>query len=114
LFVVGDVADDVGNVLIAFLFVGDEGRIVVVIVVERVVDLDIVFRFRRDGLDLAGFLLGVGLLQRDHVLALGHFRRVLVGVARFSATTRRSNRSNRHDFAGVGRDDRILVQIVEL
>ena len=62
---------------VAFLFVGDEGRIVVVIVVDGVVDLDIVFRFRCDGLDLAGVLLGIGLFQ---TLAL------IPGVSRSGAT----------------------------
>src|SRR6266851_737391 len=34
LLVAADVANDVGDVLVAFLFVGDEGRIVVVIVLD--------------------------------------------------------------------------------
>ena len=43
LLVAADVADDVGNVLVAFFLVGDEGRIVVIIVFDGLVDLDIVF-----------------------------------------------------------------------
>ena len=42
LLVAADVADDVGNVLVAFLFVGDEGRIVIVVVFDGLVDLDVV------------------------------------------------------------------------
>ena len=42
LLVAADVADDVGDVLVAFLFVGDEGGIVIVIVFDGLVDLDVV------------------------------------------------------------------------
>ncbi len=44
LLVAADVADDVGDVLVAFFLIGDEGRIVVVIVLDGLVDLDVVFR----------------------------------------------------------------------
>src|SRR5665647_3143113 len=64
LLVAADVADDVGDVLVAFFFVGDEGGIVIVVVFDGLVDLDVVFRFGNDGLDLAGILLGVGFLER--------------------------------------------------
>src|SRR6266404_1856696 len=43
LFVAADVADDVGNVLVAFFLVGDEGGIVIVFVFDGLVDLDVVF-----------------------------------------------------------------------
>ena len=61
LFVAANVADDVGDVLVAFFLIGDEGRIIIVIVFDGLVDLDVVFRFGNHGLDLAGVLLGVGL-----------------------------------------------------
>ena len=69
LFVAADVANDVGNVLVTLFLVGNEGRIVVVIVLNGIVDFDVVFRFGNHGLDLAGILFGVGLLQR--ALGLG-------------------------------------------
>src|SRR5436190_24216057 len=53
-----DIANDVGDVLVAFFLVRNEGRIVVVIVFDGLVDLDVVFRFGNHGLDLAGVLLG--------------------------------------------------------
>src|SRR5262249_59233990 len=58
LFVVADVADDVGDVLVAFLFVGDEGGIIVVIAFDGLIDLDVVLGLRHSRLDLAGVLLG--------------------------------------------------------
>src|SRR4029079_1842151 len=76
LFVAADVANDVGDILVAFFLVGDEGRIIVVIVFDGLVDFDVVFRFGNDGLDLAGVLLGIGLFQRDQFLGLGGFRRI--------------------------------------
>ena len=45
LFVAADVANDVGDVLVAFFLVGNEGRIIIVIVFDGLVDLDVVFRF---------------------------------------------------------------------
>src|SRR5512141_2840131 len=75
LLVAADVADDVGDVLVAFLFVGDEGGIVIVIVFDGLVDLDVVFRFGNDGLDLAGILLGVGFLARHQLFGLDGLRR---------------------------------------
>ena len=77
LLVVADVADDVGDVLIALFFVGDEGRIVVIVVFDGLVDLDIVFRFGNHGLDLAGILLGIGFLERHQLLGLRRLRRSL-------------------------------------
>src|SRR5689334_19109740 len=76
LLVAADVADDVGDVFVALFLVGDEGRIVVVIVVDGLVDLDVVFGLRHDGLDLAGVLLGIGLFQRDRLFGLGGLRRI--------------------------------------
>src|SRR5690349_3154222 len=70
LFVASDITDDVGNVLIAFFLVGNEGGIVVVIAFDGLVDLDVVFRFGNHGLDLAGVLLGVGFLERDQLFGL--------------------------------------------
>src|SRR5580704_4950222 len=58
LLVAADVADDVGDVLVAFFLVGDEGGIVIIVVFDGLVDLDVVLRLRNDGLDLAGVLLG--------------------------------------------------------
>src|SRR5450631_23796 len=79
LLVAADVADDVGDVLVAFFFVGDEGRIIIVVVFNGLVDLDVVFRFRNDGLDLAGVLLGIGFLERHQFFGLGGIRRRLGG-----------------------------------
>src|ERR1700757_4751403 len=42
LLVTADIANDVGDVFVAFLFVGDEGGVVVVIAFDRFVDLDVV------------------------------------------------------------------------
>src|ERR1700759_3551188 len=75
LFVAADVADDVGDVLITLFLVGDKGRIVVVIVIEGLIDLDVVLRLRHDRLHLAGVLLGIGFFQRDHLFGLGGLRR---------------------------------------
>src|SRR5207253_5673549 len=75
LLVAGNVADDVGYVLVSFFLVGDKGRIVVIVVFEGLVDFDIVLRFRNNGLDLAGIFLGIGLFQRNQLLGLGGLRR---------------------------------------
>src|SRR5258708_32243857 len=42
LLVAADVADDVGDVLVAFFLVGDEGGIIIVVVFDGLVDLDVV------------------------------------------------------------------------
>src|SRR5476651_2711181 len=70
LFVAADVADDVGDVLVAFFLVGDEGGIVIVVVFDGLVDLDVVFGLGNDGLDLAGILFGVGFLERHQLFSL--------------------------------------------
>src|ERR1700716_675100 len=75
LLVAADVADDVGDVLVAFFLVGDEGRIVVIVVFDGLVYFDIVFRFGNDGLDFAGVLLGIGFLERHQLFGLGGRRR---------------------------------------
>src|ERR1700730_13269225 len=41
LLVAADVADDVGHVLVAFLFVGDECGIIVIVIFDGFVDLDV-------------------------------------------------------------------------
>src|SRR3954463_1012954 len=101
LFVAADVADDVGDVFVAFFLVGNEGRIIIVIVFDGLVDFDVVFRFGNDGLDLAGVRFGVGLFQRDQFFGLGGFRRI-------GGRGRRSSRSARGGIAagGPGRRDR--------
>src|SRR6185437_11296667 len=112
-----DVTNDVGNVLVAFFFVGDEGGIVVLIIFDGVVDLDVVFRFGNDGFDLSGILFGVGFLEGDHLFGLPRLLlglRSSTGASRLAAGARRSDRRDRHDLAGIGRDHRILVQVVEL
>src|SRR6478736_8839000 len=122
LFVAADIANDVGDILVAFFLVGDEGRIIVVIVFDGLVDFDVVFRFGNDGLDLASVLLGIGLFQRDQFLGLGGFRRVGGCGRRSSRGARRGiatggpgrcDRRNRHDLAGIGRDHGTLVQVIE-
>src|ERR1700709_505893 len=75
LLVAADVADDVGDVLVAFFLVGDEGGIVIVVVFDGLVDLDVVFRLGNDGLDLAGVLLGVRFLERYQLFGFDRFRR---------------------------------------
>src|SRR5437868_12519861 len=105
------IADDVGDVLVAFLFVGDEGGIVIIVVFDGLVDLDVVFRLGNDGLDLAGVLFGVGLLERHQFFSLGRLRSCFGGSrcggcrgARGGVGTgpRRRNRRDRHHLAGVG------------
>src|ERR1700716_345891 len=122
LFVAADVADNVGHVLVAFFLVGDEGGIVIVVVFDGLVDLDVVFRFGNDGLDLAGVLLGVGFLERHQLFSLDRFRRGFGGSrgggcrgarGRVGAGPRRRDRRNRHHLAGVRRNHRTLVEVVE-
>src|SRR5712692_8744896 len=122
LLVAADVADDVGHVLIALFLVGDEGGIVIVVVFDGLVDLNVVFRLRNDGLDLAGALLGVSFLERHQLFSLDGLRhdfgsrgsRGGTGARRgVSAGPRRWHRRNRHDLAGIGGDHRILIEIVE-
>src|SRR6202165_3824316 len=79
LLVAADVADDVGDVLVAFFLVGDEGGIVIVVVFDGLVDLDVVFRLGNDGLDLAGVLLGIGFLERHQLFSLDRLRRCFGG-----------------------------------
>src|SRR4029079_13998820 len=119
LFVAADIANDVGDILVAFFLVGDEGRIIVVIVFDGLVDFDVVFRFGNVGLDLARVFLGIGLFQRDQFLGLGGFRRIGGRGRRSSRSARRGiatggpgrcDRRNRHDLAGIGRDHGTLVQ----
>src|SRR3954454_12225709 len=76
IFVAADVTDDVSDVFIAFFLVGNEGRIIIIVAFDGLVDLDVVFRFGNDGLDLAGILFGIGLFQRDQFLGLRGFRRI--------------------------------------
>src|SRR6266851_5791046 len=111
LLVAADVADDVGHVLIALFLVGDEGGIVIVVVFDGLVDLNVVFRLRNDGLDLAGALLGVSFLERHQLFSLDGLRhdfgsrgsRGGTGARRgVSAGPRRWHRRNRHDLAGIG------------
>src|SRR5258708_32301051 len=71
LFVAADVADNVGDVLVAFFLIGDEGRIIIIIAFDGLVDLDIVFRLANDGFHLAGILLGIGFLERHQLFGLG-------------------------------------------
>src|SRR5207245_7237705 len=71
LLVVGDVADDVGDIVLSFFFLGDEGRIVV-IVLDGLVGLDIIDRFGNVSLGAAG-RLGIRLLER-HGLDLCYHR----------------------------------------
>src|SRR5712675_238550 len=111
LLVAADVADDVGHVLIALFLVGDKRGIVIVVAFDGLVDLDVVFRLRNDGLDLAGALLGVGFLERHQLFSLDRLRHGFGGGgsrggtgARGGVSTgpRRRHRRNRHDLAGIG------------
>src|ERR1700691_458753 len=111
LLVTADVADDVGDVFIALFFIGDEGGIVIVIVFNGLVDLDVVFGFRSDGLDLAGVLFGVGFLKRHQLFSLDRLRRRFgrgssgrgIGArGGVGAGPRRRDRRDRHHLAGIG------------
>src|ERR1700716_3379490 len=122
LFVAADVADNVGHVLVAFFLVGDEGGIVIVVIFDGLVDLDVVFGLGNDGLDLAGVLLGVGFLERHQLFSLDRLRSCLGGGGcgcgtgagcGVGAGPRRRYRCNRHDLASIGRDNRVLVEVVE-
>src|SRR5713226_712535 len=79
LLVAGNVADNVGHVLVAFFLIGDEGGIVIVVVFNGFVDLDVVFRLLTYGLDLAGVFLGIGLLERHQLFSLDRLRRCFGG-----------------------------------
>src|ERR1700733_1792472 len=121
LLVAADIADDVGHILIAFFFVGDEGGVVVVIVLDRLVDFDVVLGFWNDRLDLAGVLLGIGLLERHQLLSLHRLRRCFGCCCRCGAGTRsitanrsrRRHRRDRDDLARIGRYHRALVEVVK-
>src|ERR1700716_1731265 len=122
LFVAADVADNVGHVLVAFFLVGDEGGIVIVVIFDGLVDFDVVFRLGNDGLDLAGVLLGVGFLERHQFFSLDRLRRCFgrggggrgTGAGgRVGAGPRRRDRRDRHHLAGVGRNHRVLVEVVK-
>src|SRR5258706_10299217 len=111
LLVAANVADDVGDVLVAFFLVGDEGGIVIVIVFDGLVDLDVVFRLRNDGLDLAGVFLGVGFLERHQLFSLDRLWRRFGGSgcgcgtgARggVGAGPRRRYGRNRHHLTSIG------------
>src|SRR5690242_2603730 len=122
LFVASDITDDVGDVLVTLFLVGNEGGIVIVIAFNGLVDLDVVFRFGNHGLDLAGIFFGIGLLERDQLFGLGGLRQIGSGGSRSGSGSacgiaaggpRRRNWRNRHDLASVGRDHRVLVEIIE-
>src|SRR5260370_19525229 len=111
LLVAADVADDVGHVLIALFLVGDKRGIVIVVAFDRLVDLDVVFRLRNDGLDLAGAFLGVGFLERHQLFSLDRLRHGFGGGGSRGGTgarggvctgPRRRHRRNRTDLAGIG------------
>src|SRR5258707_10066840 len=111
LLVAADVADDVGDILVAFLFVGDEGGIVIVVIFDGFIDLDIVLGLWNDGLDLAGVLLGIGFLERHQLFGLDRLRRCFGGGGGCRGTgarggvgagPRRRNWRDRHDLAGIG------------
>src|SRR5215471_21655591 len=119
LLVAPDVADDVGNVLVTFFLVGNDGRIFIITIIIFDGLVDIVLGLGNDSLHLAGILLGVGLLERYQLLGLHRLWRDFCfwhgsSAHGAAAITRRLNRSDRHDLAGIGRDHRILVQIVKL
>src|SRR6516162_2437559 len=121
LLVAADVADDVGDVLVTFFLVSNDGRIFIITIVifDGLVDLDIVLGLGNASLHLAGILLGVGFLKRHQLLGLHRLWRGFCswhrsGARGIAAPTRRRDSSDRHDLAGIGRDHRILVQIVKL
>src|SRR6516164_7242342 len=66
LLVAADVANDVGDVLVTFFLVSNDGRIfiITIIIFDGLVDLDIVLGLGSASLHLAGILLGVGFLER--------------------------------------------------
>src|SRR5579872_453868 len=119
LLVASDIANDVGDVLVAFFLIGDEGGIVVLVVFNRFIDLDVVLGFRNDRLDLAGVFLGIGFLERYQLLGLRRFGCGVggchgAGAGGLTTTPARRRRlCDRHDLAGIGRYHRILVEVVK-
>src|SRR5581483_6356064 len=119
----GRIADDVGDVFVAFVLFLDEGRIVLV---GGLFDLAILV----DHLDLAALSLGVGLLKRDEFGLRCRNRRALgvlgsrrAGGCGSRRTGRRRGGSvgarprDRHDHfehrAAFRADDRVFAQVVE-
>src|SRR5579863_1222068 len=88
LLVAADVADNIGDVFVAFFLIGDEGGIIVIVVFDGLVDFDIVFRFGNDRLDLAGILLGIYLLERHQLFGLDRLGHGLGGGSRSAAVAR--------------------------
>src|SRR6516162_8540016 len=72
LLVAADVADDVGDVLVTFFLVSNDGRIfiITIIIFDGLVDLGIVLGFGNDSLHLADILLDVGFLERHQLVGL--------------------------------------------
>src|SRR5215472_18999936 len=110
LLVALDVADDIGDVLVAFFLVSNDGRIfIITIIFDGLVDLDIVLGLGNDSLHLAGILLGIGFLERHQLLGLHPLWRGfccwLGSGARGTAAPTRwrngSDRHDRHDLAGI-------------
>src|SRR5262252_5356817 len=95
-----DVANDVGDVLITFFLVGNDGRIfiITIIIFDGFVDIYTVLGVGNDSLHLAGILLGIGFLERHQLLGLhrlwwGFCCWHRSGARGTAAPTRRRNRS---------------------
>ena len=119
LLLVLDVADDVGDVLVALLLFFDEGRIV-----ERLIDLDVLLFGTLDRFAVNRFLsrrlrirlfelneLGLGGLRRHRLFAGGRRRRA--GGGRIRTSTRWRERGDFKDGLALRANDRILAEVIE-
>src|SRR3954464_2559652 len=115
LFLVGHVADDVGDVLVTLLLLLDEGRIV-----KGLIDLDVVAALGYFALGaLLALRLGIGFLERDEfgVRRLRHDRILLnrrLGTGGFRPTRARADRGERQDRRAFRAHDRVFVEVVKL
>src|SRR6516165_8929469 len=117
LLVLDVAADNVGDVGVLFFLFFDEGRIV-----EALVHLDVLFDIGLGGLDrtLGALCLGLGILERDELGLLRRWGRDFLGGSicarcggRLLGARARRRHLNGNDLAGIGRDHRILVEVVE-
>src|SRR4051794_30326154 len=116
LFLVGHVADDVGDVLVTLLLLLDEGRIV-----KGLIDLDVVAALGPFALGaLLALRLGIGFLKRDEfgVRRLRHdgilLNRRRLGTGGFRPTQARADRGERQDRRAFRAHDRVFVEVVKL
>src|SRR5712691_7815844 len=120
LLLVLDVADDVGDVLVAFLLLLDEGSVVHALVLELDLFLGALGCLALGRLLALGLRvsllerneLGLGGLRRHH-LFLRRGRRGACRGGGLRPCPRRRHRRQRHHGVALRADDRVLVQVVE-